>query len=83
MQTQAMIVGIKIARLEKLKCLTIPLLPGNFRESGLKPVRTVYDQEGKPLWFHVNRIDYINWLKRTNMIFKKREVNVRDCLRKS
>ncbi len=81
-QNPGMIAAIKISRLERLRCATVPIMPADFQLAGLKAERIVRTPNHEVLWFHVNRIDYINWLKKTHSISKKREINVRDSLRK-
>lgn len=81
-QNPSMIAAIKISRLEKLTGKTVALMPADFFKCSLKAERVVRTPEHVVLWFHVDRIKYIEYLKNTNNICRKREVNVRNRIRK-
>lgn len=71
-----------IGRLKRKKEKYVPIAYEDFKETGLTPVHQTKNQEGKPIFFFVDRLEYIKYLESKHQLFKKRQ-SLRNVLRNS
>ena len=79
-------VMLAIAKAKEQTTKLVPIMFDDVSGTGLKVVRTTKDQNNRPLFAYVDRLEYIKHLESKHQLIKKRAAirNVlRDCIRKS
>lgn len=73
---------IAISRMKARNVKYVPITALQLQGSGLKVHHRTVNQEGEPIFFFVDRLEYIKHLEQKNQLFKKRQ-SLRDVLRNS